>query len=403
MQLEGMFDLPPRDRSEARWQVNLPLEQRDWNVGLIVGPSGSGKSTIARRLLAEYRDAGRECLDASEFAGNWPADRALIDVFPTALGIKEITDVLSSVGFSSPPAWLRPFAVLSTGERFRMTLARSIAEAETRRQTQVPYASPPQAASSPTTVTARFYSRQPLIFIDEFSSVVDRTVARIGSHAVQKAVRRRGLRLIAASCHYDILDWLQPDWTYEPHAEAFTWRRLQRRPAIELEIARVHPQAWRLFRVHHYLDSGLSKLARCFVGWVGGEPATIVAVLPFPHPARPGWREHRVVCLPDFQGVGLGHATSEYVASLFCATGRPYRSVTSHPAMIAHRARSPVWRMTRPPSRLGLQRLPKWVRTSSTRRLTASFEYAGPVRADDARRFGVVQSASFARHVIDGQ
>ena len=35
-QVEGMFDVPPAQRSERRWQVTLPIEERGWNIGLIV-------------------------------------------------------------------------------------------------------------------------------------------------------------------------------------------------------------------------------------------------------------------------------------------------------------------------------------------------------------------------------
>ena len=80
-----------------------------------------------------------------------------------------------------------------------------------------------------------------------------------------------------------------------------------------------------------------------------GQPAAFTAVLSFPHPTKPAWREHRTVCLPDFRGVGIGNAMSEFVASLFVATGKPHVSATSHPAMIRHRGRSPLWRMTRKP------------------------------------------------------
>ena len=69
---------------------------------------------------------------------------------------------------------------------------------------------------------------------------------------------------------------------------------------------RVDQSAWKLFKPHHYLDANLHRSAKCFVGMVEGQPAAFVAVLPFPHPSRPGWREHRAVCLPDFQGVGIG-------------------------------------------------------------------------------------------------
>ena len=90
----------------------------DWRIGLIVGPSGSGKSTIARRLFGDrlYENAP------------WPEDRAVVD----CLGdrpIKEIIGLLTAVGFSSPPNWVKPYRVLSNGERFRCDLARALLEA----------------------------------------------------------------------------------------------------------------------------------------------------------------------------------------------------------------------------------------------------------------------------------
>ena len=107
-----------------------------------------------------------------------------IDGF-SAGSIKDITAVLTAVGFSSPPSWIKPYRVLSSGERFRCDLARAILEGGD------------------------------LVVFDEFTSVVDRTVARIGSAAVAKAVRRMGRRFVAISCHYDIAAWLEPDWVLD--------------------------------------------------------------------------------------------------------------------------------------------------------------------------------------------
>jgi hypothetical protein len=128
---------------------------------------------------------------------------------------------------------------------------------------------------------------------------------------------------------------------------------------------------------------------------VRGEPAAFTAVLPFPHAVRPGWREHRTVCLPDFQGVGIGNAMSEAVASLFVATGRPYFSNTSHPAMIRHRRRrTDLWRMTVKPSMRGRHcggdSGVRMAKAGSVGRLTAGFEYVGEANSDGARRLGVV-------------
>src|SRR5690606_32461711 len=105
----------PTEKSTVEWEVEIPLDF-DWNIGLIVGPSGCGKTTIAKELFG--------------LSGNfdWPTDKSVLDAFPKGMSIKEIVGLLSSVGFSSPPNWLRPFHVLSNGEQFRVTLARAIAE-----------------------------------------------------------------------------------------------------------------------------------------------------------------------------------------------------------------------------------------------------------------------------------
>ena len=59
-----------------------------------------------------------------------------------------------------------------------------------------------------------------LAVVDEFTSVVDRTVAQIGSAALVRAVRRRNQKFVAVTCHYDVIDWLDPDWVFQPHTGA---------------------------------------------------------------------------------------------------------------------------------------------------------------------------------------
>jgi ABC-type transport system involved in cytochrome c biogenesis ATPase subunit/GNAT superfamily N-acetyltransferase len=344
-QLRGLFDLPAEARSRLQWNVDLPLEERPWNIGLITGPSGCGKSTIARHLWPA------ELLHSTHL--HWPAGQALVDAFPAETSLKEVAALLSAVGFSSPPAWLRPFAVLSTGQQFRATLARLLAEA--------------LAPGS-----------NGLVVCDEFTSVIDRTVARIGSAALARTVRRRGLRFVAISCHDDIIGWLQPDWTFHPAEDRFDWRCLQRRPAIVLEVARCRPDCWRLFAPHHYLSHGLVPSATCFLARVEGRPVAFSAWLPFVGVGRPTRREHRTVTLPDYQGVGIGHALSSLVASMWRGLGYRATSTTTHPALIQSRQRSSFWVLRRAPS-LASHRPDRLVRLRhATTRLTAGFEYTGP-------------------------
>jgi ABC-type molybdenum transport system ATPase subunit/photorepair protein PhrA len=338
MQLEGIFELAPSERSVERWTVNLDLPQ-EWNIGLIVGPSGSGKTTVARELFGDYIVKDWQ----------WSQDKSIVDDFPRDMSIKGITELLSSVGFSSPPSWVRPFRVLSNGEQFRVNMARTLAE------------------------------NKELSVVDEFTSVVDRTVAQIGSAAIAKTVRRRKQRFIAVSCHYDIIDWLEPDWVYKPQTnEFYTGRYLHQRPKISFTVRRVHSSAWEYFRRFHYLDDGLNKSARCFVAYIDNEPAAFCAVLSFPHATSPGWRFHRLVCLPDYQGVGIGVVFADYVASIFAATGKPIYRNLAHPAVIHACYKSKVWAVTRAPSRtanIGRTAQQPW--KHATFRFTAGFRYTG--------------------------
>ena len=276
-QVGGMFDIPNRQNVPMEWDVSLPIEEKDWNIGLIIGASGSGKSVIASEI---FKDA---YLHASF---DWPADKSVLDGFPADLDAKSITGALSSVGFSSPPHWLKSWHVLSNGMKFRAELARVL------------------------------LLKEETVIFDEFTSVVDRDVAKICCAAVAKTIRRRlRPRLVAISCHFDILDWLQPDWVFDVNKNRFEWRRLRRRPEVRLEIQEESPAVWPLFRGHHYLSADMHRAAKVFVAYWLGRPVALTSYLHFPHASTARFkREHRTVVLPDFQGIHrsfkLGHRVS---------------------------------------------------------------------------------------------
>jgi len=347
-QLEGLFDLGIQEKTSREWDIEIDLNRKPWAVGLIVGQSGSGKSTIARHLFGERLDP----------VYDWPADQSVVDGFPEGMRIKEITELLSSVGFSSPPSWLVPFRCLSNGQQFRANMARLMAETPAGE----------------------------IAVCDEFSSVVDRTVAKVASVAISKTIRRRGQKFVAISCHSDVVEWLDPDWVFNVDTGELIWRceRL-RHPAVELRFYRVHTSVWGLFRHHHYLSGHLAAIAWSFVAecriadqW---RVAAFSSALSYHGKSGACYREHRTVCLPDFQGLGIGNTLSNWVARVMTgSTGRKYRSTTSHPAMIYHRAKSPLWSMIRKPSRASGRHVncPAMTKTSSNDRLTSSFLYVGP-------------------------
>jgi energy-coupling factor transporter ATP-binding protein EcfA2 len=341
LQLSGIFDVPVEDKTSLTFRADLPLEGRDWNLGLITGPSGSGKTTLARHLWP----------DAVAAAHEWPADRALVDGFPEGMGIRDITGLLGAAGLSSPPAWLRPYRTLSNGEAFRADIARSLAELDG------------------------------LVVVDEFTSVVDRQVAQVASHAVQKAVRRAGRQLVAVTCHYDVEDWLQPDWAYDVAAGEFSWRQVQPHPAIRLDIHKADKSLWPVFARHHYLSRDINQSARCFAAYVDGRPVAFASYIHFPHAkVRDIKMSHRVVVLPDWQGLGIAGRMSEWLGAELHAQGFRFRATTAHPARIAYYARSPRWRMikghsgVRAPGKADPSGGRHWG-TDPRRLVTRSFEY----------------------------
>lgn len=353
-QVLGMFDLAAEEKLSRRFAVEVPAFDEDWHIGAIVGPSGSGKSTIARQAFG----------DAVYAQGDWPA-AAVVDGFAAELSIKEITETLTSVGFSSPPAWLRPYHVLSNGEKFRCDLARALT------------------------------SERPLVVYDEFTSVVDRTVAKVGSAAVAKSIRKGRIqkRFVAVTCHYDVLEWLEPDWVVDMASQQLARRRL-RRPQIVLDVAPIHRSAWVLFRPHHYLSGTLMPAAKCFGAYWGETLVGFSAWVRRMTRKREAldFREHRTVVFPDYQGIGIGNRLSETCASIIAGMGGRAFSTTSHPAMIRYRSRSPLWTRHRLgmvnktgmsglfvkslKSRGKLHELNN--RTTSASRITAGFQYVGP-------------------------
>jgi alpha-D-ribose 1-methylphosphonate 5-triphosphate synthase subunit PhnL/GNAT superfamily N-acetyltransferase len=278
----------------------------DWNVGIIYGHSGTGKSVISKELFSN-----------NYFQSFHYASESILDDMPKEKTTKEIFQAFNSVGFSSPPDYLKPYSVLSTGQKMRVDIARCLLE------------------------------DKELIVFDEFTSVVDRVVAQIGSHAIQKAIRKNNKKFIAVSCHEDIIEWLEPDWVFCTNDMTFkNTRGLLRRPAIELKIHECSTQFWKMFKNYHYLNSDINKAGKCFIMTVNNKIAGFTSVLHFPHPKeRKFKREHRTVILPNYQGVGLGSILSEQIAQLYVENGFRYISTTSNPAFIKHRKNNKNWKL----------------------------------------------------------
>lgn len=329
----GMFDVEKKEITK-RWSIDHDISEHPWTVGAIVGPSGSGKSTIAKKLFGDF-------LPSKDFSGA----SSVVDHFPATMELSDIIDLLTQVGFSSPPSWLLPYGLLSTGQQFRTQLAYEIA------------------------------TREAIVF-DEFTSVVDRTVAAACSHCVAKYVRKNNKKFTAVSCHYDILPWLQPDWVIDMADGTFSRRSLQR-PEIKIGIYRSSKDVWSTFAGNHYLSADISAASRVYVGTFNGRLAALCADLHFPHPKVKNMRRiHRLVTLPDFQGFGIGPRIMGEIARINKGQGLRTGITTGHPGLCATLNKLTSWKLTSSPS---MKPAPSRTSTlggrGSAGRLTASYEW----------------------------
>jgi ABC-type ATPase with predicted acetyltransferase domain len=178
----------------------LPIDADDWQIGVIVGRSGSGKTSIAKQLFPDAYIRGFEY-----------TNKCFLDDFPQELETNEITKMLCSVGFASPPDWLKSYDFLSQGEKMRVDIARALC------------------------------LEKSLIVFDEFTSVVDREIAKVSAFAISKAVRRSIKKFIAVTCHYDVVDWLDPDWVFCTDSMEFSRKKELGRPLTSAFIGAALP------------------------------------------------------------------------------------------------------------------------------------------------------------------
>jgi GNAT superfamily N-acetyltransferase len=301
-EISRFFDYEFSGKTEFEVPQISPIDRQlmeDFSIGVIVGPSGTGKSS----MLAEF---GQE----EELV--WDPNKAVCSHFESS---EDAQERLSAVGFNTVPSWMKPHHVLSNGEQFRANLARRL---------------------------------KSNAVVDEYTSVIDRNVAKSCSVATRRYVDKTGLKnVVFATCHYDIIEWLEPDWVFDTATGVVTTRGSLRRPEVKLEILPCTTKAWDYFRHHHYLTGDINKGARCWVAVWDGNLVGFSANISYPSgTVKNAWRGHRTVILPDFQGMGFGTRMSEAVAEMFIQQGKRYYVKTAHPRLGEYRNASPKWKPT---------------------------------------------------------
>lgn len=243
------------------FKMNSIIKNLDFQILAIVGASGSGKSTFSKYFGKQEKI-------------EWNNDKAIISHFETP---DEATEKLIASGISSIPTWCKPRNVLSVGEGFRADIARQLHDG---------------------------------CIIDEFTSNVDRNVALSCAKSVGDYIRKKNLKkCVFVSCHKDFIDTLCPDYVIDLDDECvYDTRRLPKRK-FELSLFKSDGKeyVWKIFGKYHYMTQDLNKASTLYTLFYNNTIVACCYILPLPGAGiRNGWRIHRLVVHPDYQGMGIG-------------------------------------------------------------------------------------------------
>lgn len=308
------LDIDQKKKSIHHFAVDADLDA-PFSVGLIVDASGSGKTTLARQIYGD--DCFRELLDLT---------RPVIDQFPEAMAYDDCAKALSGVGLTQVPCWIRPAVTLSNGQRVRAECALQMAASRQDRPT----------------------------VIDEWTSVVDRTVAKVMSHCIAKHARKTGRQVVLASCHYDVIEWLDPDWIIDCNKQEFIDRRLlpeserRRKERLRFEIRPAHRDTWRFFSRYHYLSDRLpGGKIETFGLFIDGEQIAFQCFANYV-PFRPGhthmqMHSNRTVIHPDYAGLGLDIVLINDTSAIMAQRGFDVRAKFASLPVFKAMSRQPCW------------------------------------------------------------
>jgi ABC-type Mn2+/Zn2+ transport system ATPase subunit len=307
------LDIDVKKKSIHTLDIECDIKSK-FNVGLIVGSSGSGKTTLAKQIFGD---------DCFKIVLN--DDVPIIDQLPKELSYDECAEILAGIGLTSVPCWIRPVKTLSNGQRARAEAALSM------------------------------HNTNETVIIDEWTSVVDRTVAKVMSHCVQKFARKKEKQIILLSCHYDVIEWLNPDWIIDCNKQEFIDRRLlhlderNKREKLEFTIKEIDRKSWKYFSKYHYLTERLpgGKLFlyglfngnnqvgfQCFANYVPTRKNTV-----------PIFHSNRTVIHPDYAGMGLGIKVINETSKLMKRKGFKIMAKFSSTPIYKSMIKNPDWKL----------------------------------------------------------
>lgn len=251
---------------------NIKIPQ-DFSIIYITGDSGSGKSTILKELNRDYKE---EEIPYDKPLSHWIGDTQEDEI--------KAIDLLSLCGLSDATMFISKYEYLSDSEQAR---ARMFLELKSDKDT---------------------------IVIDEFLSTLDRKTAKPLAYCFQKAVRKLGKKLIVATSHNDLRDYLKPDIiiTGTSYPSNFTVEHIpynNKNPFIDkIRIEYVDKEAYRNCRLGelHYkgkYTGGTKEFLFCYY-----ENEVIGCLVSIYNMSTGGRRIARVVVHPSYRSIGIGKA-----------------------------------------------------------------------------------------------
>jgi hypothetical protein len=319
----------------------------------VKGTSGGGKTSTLRM----YEPDEKKWVSAVQLTQKSKKESLISSVHED---YKTAQNLLREVGLNSIPTWMMPYAMASTGQKFRANLTQVLVKLDEG------YAKP--------------------IVVDEFGSVVDPTTRSVASYVLSKAIRKRSGRVILAINDHRMLDWIQPDVVFDvdkcaymftgqffkQHEEDLTnlfgKHRLQEGPMDSLKfdplkvsvdllpILDPHERRllWARLRNFHYLSHTLSgdtflkitincpKLdcgdtkdigilsLKCLRLWKSNQNVSNKRVA------------GRFVIHPTFQGINLGPNILECVGKDLADKKLEFRFITTHPGLVKYFETNPL-------------------------------------------------------------
>ena len=276
------LDIDVEKKSIHHFKVKADIES-DFSIGLILGASGSGKTTLAKHIFGE--DCFKTPLDIN---------KPIIEQFDKKYSYEECAKMLSGIGLTSVPCWIRPVKTLSNGQRVRAESALLMSQSDEE------------------------------IIIDEWTSVVDRTIAKAMSHCVQKHARKVKKKIILLSCHYDVVEWVNPDWIIDCNLQTFQDRRSlrpeerKRNERLKFSIKKVDRKSWKYFSKYHYLSERLPGGKLYIYGlFDNNNQIGFICYANYTPSRQDIFHFNRLIIHPDYCGLGIGNIFLNEVTKIF--------------------------------------------------------------------------------------